>query len=422
MRSLRDNIDALTGLRATAALMIVLGHTIGFFNYPWLIVCVPGMTIFFTLSGFIIHHVYAETFSSGWAPATRSFAVARISRLYPLYIILFIFNLTMEPMASTLISKDNLIYLVAYLTGTWTWWPTIIDGQPIFEWQYGISWSISTELFFYVIYALVLYRAINIKSLKKSIMLLLGFCLFSVLFFYIVMITRDIWEAFGLRFFPQFTARNANFTNSFYRWALYISPYSRVFEFAGGVLACQVFRLLRQRGIATTRLTLEFLTVSGLLLLLSSVGLLYYYAYHSAWLAAGNMSFGALVVNLHMNFLFAPACYVLIISLALGSSVIGRLLGSRPAVFAGDVSYSTYLSHQYAEELVGLAGVPFTVAVVLLAAALPTVYLLSWMLYSVVEVPGKRFLRQALQPRPAVVAAGLEASTVEAGTKSVPNT
>ena len=401
--------------------MIVVSHTIGFFSYPWLLVCAPGMTIFFTLSGFIIHYVYAETFSSRWKPAARSFAVARISRLFPLYIALLIFNLSMEPMASTLTSNGNLIYLLAYLTGTWTWWPSVIDNQPMFEWQYGISWSISTELFFYVVYAFALYRAINIKSLKTSITMLLGFCLFSLLFFYVLMITRDTWESFGLQFFPQLTDRNVNFTNSFYRWLLYISPYSRIFEFTGGVLTCQVFRLLRQRGNPVARSTLEFMTISGVLLLLCCVGLLYYYAYHSSWLAVGDMSFGGFVVSLHMNFLFAPACYVLIISLALGNSALGRVLGSRPAVFAGVVSYSSYLSHQYGEELVGLAGVPFTSAVVLLLTVLPTVYLLSWMLYAVVEVPGKGFLRQILQPRPARVAVTAE-SAIEAGAEGIPNT
>lgn len=419
---MRDNIDALTGLRAVAALMIVVSHTVGFFAYPWLLVCSPGMTIFFTLSGFIIHYVYAETFCGKWGPAARNFAVARISRLFPLYIVLLIFNLTIEPMASTLTSNGNLIYLMAYLTGTWTWWPSVIDNQPTFEWQYGISWSISTELFFYVVYAFVLYRIVNIKSLKKSIVLLLGFCLFSLLFFYILMITRDIWEPLGLSFFPGLAPRNVDFANSFYRWLLYISPYSRIFEFIGGVLTCQVFRLLRQHGHTIARSTLEMMTTLGVLLILGCAGLLHYYGYHIAWMAPGNMSFGAFVASLHMNFLFAPACYVLIISLALGNSTLGRLLGSRPAVFAGDVSYSSYLSHQYAEQLMSLAGVPITSAVVLLLTVLPTVYLLSWMLYTVVEVPGKGFLRQMLQPRPARLAATVDALAVEASAEVIPNT
>ena len=69
----RDNIDALTGLRFVAAFTIALGH----YYEPWLEVSGIGMPLFFTLSGFIIHYVYAESFAGGWPRATWEFAVAR---------------------------------------------------------------------------------------------------------------------------------------------------------------------------------------------------------------------------------------------------------------------------------------------------------------------------------------------------------
>jgi hypothetical protein len=77
----RDNLDALTGLRFVAAFTIALGH----YFPPWREITGIGMPLFFTLSGFIIHYVYADTFTGGWRRATSEFAIARFSRIYPLY-------------------------------------------------------------------------------------------------------------------------------------------------------------------------------------------------------------------------------------------------------------------------------------------------------------------------------------------------
>ena len=61
----RANIDALTGLRFVAAFTIAFGHA-----YPHLLSLTGvGMPLFFTLSGFIIHYVYADPFATGWRRA-----------------------------------------------------------------------------------------------------------------------------------------------------------------------------------------------------------------------------------------------------------------------------------------------------------------------------------------------------------------
>ena len=42
------------------------------------------MPIFFTLSGFIIHYVYADQFANRQSTAIPNFAESRFSRIYPL--------------------------------------------------------------------------------------------------------------------------------------------------------------------------------------------------------------------------------------------------------------------------------------------------------------------------------------------------
>jgi peptidoglycan/LPS O-acetylase OafA/YrhL len=105
----RDNIDALTGLRFVAAFLIVLGHSYA----PWREVTAIGMPLFFTLSGFIIHYVYSEAFGRGWLRATWEFAVARFSRLYPLYFVLLAYIILSTPAGR---SFGHLRNLPAFLT------------------------------------------------------------------------------------------------------------------------------------------------------------------------------------------------------------------------------------------------------------------------------------------------------------------
>jgi peptidoglycan/LPS O-acetylase OafA/YrhL len=396
----RDNLDALTGLRFVAAFTIVLGHV----YQPWLEVTAIGMPLFFTLSGFIIHYVYADAFATGWRRAGREFAIARVSRIYPLYLALLVFTLLRGPMGPPLMTPAGLPVLLAYLTGTWTWFPFQVEGKQVIDWYYHISWSVSTELFFYVAYAMVFYRIARLKSFRACLLVVALFCVLVYAMFYTAFLARDAWEAAVLREFPQFIGRTADFGDSFYRWLLYVSPYSRIFEFIGGCLTCQLYRLARD-GRISLRLstgTLAWLAVAAAAILFV---LFRYFGGNIPWLAPGNHSFPAFLVSLHMNFLFAPACYAMIFALALGGSAIGALLSSRVCCFLGDISYSTYLSHPNADRVLMHTGLVVTATWAHLLLTLAIVYAVSWMLFSVVEVPAKRGLRQLLTPRRLIAAA-----------------
>jgi peptidoglycan/LPS O-acetylase OafA/YrhL len=401
MAAARDNLDALTGLRFVAAFTIVLGHT----YMPWLEVTAIGMPLFFTLSGFIIHYVYADAFAGGWRLASRQFAVARFSRIYPLYLALLIYSVLRGPMGPPLMTSEGLPVLLAYLTGSWTWWPHQIEGNQLLEWYYHISWSVSTEIFFYFSYAAVFFRISGLKSARSCLVILLMFCVASYAIFYVAYLTRDLWEAAILRNFPQFTARTVNFNDSFYRWLLYVSPYSRIFEFIGGCLTCQLYRLLRRGTGSAVHIPVAALAWSAVAVAAILFALFRYFGEFNPWLAQGNHSLGGFIVSLHMNFLFAPACYAMILALALGGSTIGTVLSSRICCFLGDISYSTYLSHPNAERVLLHTGLVITATWAHVLVMLTIIYVVSWVLYSIVEVPAKRGLRQLLTPRRLAVAA-----------------
>jgi peptidoglycan/LPS O-acetylase OafA/YrhL len=396
----RDNLDALTGLRFVAAFTIALGHT----YQPWLEITGIGMPLFFTLSGFIIHYVYADVFAGGWRGAGREFAVARFSRIYPLYFVLLAYSLIRGPMGPALMNAEGVPVLASYFLACWTWWPFTLNGDLLLEWYFHISWSVATEIFFYIVYALVLYRIAGLTSPRRCLIAVIGFCVAAYAFFYVLFLTRDVWEPALLQQFPQFTARTANFNGSLYRWILYVSPYSRIFEFIGGVLTCQLYRLVRSRPDLRARIPSGALTFAAIVVIVVLFTAFRYFGEYNPWLSPGNHSFGAYLVNLHMNFLFAAPCYLLIFSLAVGGSAIGAMLSSRVCCFLGDISYSTYLSHPMAERVLMHTGLVVTAAWAHLLVTLAIIYVVSWVLYSLVEVPAKRGLRQLLTLRRLAVA------------------
>jgi peptidoglycan/LPS O-acetylase OafA/YrhL len=273
----------------------------------------------------------------------------------------------------------------------WTWWPFEIDGH--LAWFFYISWSVSTELFFYLVYALLLYRIAAIRSIRTCLVTLITFCIAAYTLFFVLFMTRDIWEPAVLASHPDFVPRVENYGLSFYRWFLYSSPYCRLPEFVGGVLTCQLFLLCRGRPSALARISPAVVGTLAIVVMAVLYAQFRYFGEHDPWCAVGHFSYGAFIVNLHQNFLFAPCCYLLIFSLARGGWALATALSSRPAQFCGDVSYSTYLSHEMVIAKLGQLGVSSFATVPYLAILLAVVYLVSWILYSVVEMPAKRMLR-----------------------------
>jgi peptidoglycan/LPS O-acetylase OafA/YrhL len=390
----RDNIDALTGLRFVAAFTIALGH----YYEPWLEVSGIGMPLFFTLSGFIIHYVYADSFAAGWSRAAWEFAVARFSRIYPLYFVLLTYNVLHSPMGHSFAQASNFPAFLAYGFACWTWFPFTVDDHPLLNWQYHISWSIATEMFFYLAYAVFFYRIARIRDLQFCIVLLTAFCMASYLLLYALFLTRDAWEVVGLSYFPQFFRYSENFGESFYRWLLYFSPYVRILEFIGGCLTAQAFLLIRHNSALRAGFRTGVLAWSAIVTMLALWATFFYNGMHNPWLAVGNTSVAAFLVSLHMNFLLAPSCYMLIFSLALGRSIVSRAMAAPMPRFLGDISYSTYLSHMLAERVLVHLRIEIAATVPHLIAIFAAIYALSWLLYATVEVPAKRLLRRLFSP------------------------
>jgi len=151
-------VPALTGIRAVAALMVLLLHTEQ--NVPaGLAATVPfldhghlGVDFFFVLSGFIISHVYLSALARPDWQAIRVFLWHRLIRLYPVHVTILAGLVAMVGLASSAGLSFNVPEawrpgdLWAHLTLLHAWGVTATA-----TWN-APSWSISAEWFAYLLF------------------------------------------------------------------------------------------------------------------------------------------------------------------------------------------------------------------------------------------------------------------------------
>ncbi|MGC2234657.1 MAG: acyltransferase [Pyrinomonadaceae bacterium] len=149
--SKRRNINSLQALRGIAAVMVLLFHLTetldltasinflnGFFRFAN-----SGVEIFFVLSGFIIAYTAHHLIST---KRVKEYILKRFIRVYPIYWIAITFFIIpavfFELNSSYVFSFYNL--LSTYL---------LFPEHPMI---YGVSWSLSHEVYYYLLFALLI--------------------------------------------------------------------------------------------------------------------------------------------------------------------------------------------------------------------------------------------------------------------------
>src|SRR5580698_10503390 len=92
-----DDVPGLTGLRFLAAFSVLIAHAFAVLMQGhdaragvvyWLTQASGfGMTLFFVLSGFVIHYNYAGAVTEGGLRGIAAYLWARFARLYPLFLL-----------------------------------------------------------------------------------------------------------------------------------------------------------------------------------------------------------------------------------------------------------------------------------------------------------------------------------------------
>jgi peptidoglycan/LPS O-acetylase OafA/YrhL len=348
-------LDALTGLRAVAAGMIVFLHTeiLRIPIPPYALDSAVGL--FFVWSGFILTYVHPRL--EDWA-ATRDFLALRIARIWPAHLV-------------TLFAAGVIHgYLLALPSGGLKLLANVVMVQswiPIISWIFSynsLSWSISTEFFFYLAFPLLIWRWCRtwLWTWLGAVALLAGLVLLC-----------------GLARLPVNSSTAVSLTG-----LLYANPLARLFDFVTGMAACSCFlwlrpRLGRMKGAAAT--AIEF-TILGV----SACCIVYYLALRGA--------VGFLAAHAVVMIVFS----ILIIALGAGLGLASRLLSSAAAVLLGEISYAVYLVHQlvyfvYAQHWLPGGTAPDYGGWIICLLVTLVVSLLIWRF---IETPVRRMVRNRL--------------------------
>lgn len=316
---MKEELKPLTSLRFVAALAIVFHHLSGvmwipagyFHPFP----LGSAVAFFFVLSGFVLHYSYGSRLSDiGWA----AFSIQRLMRIWPVHLAVIALSAIwiQIPLIQFQTERQSFIEIVQVLFLLQAW-----NQKAIVFWGLnGPSWSISVELFFYVMFPWLL---ILLYKFGISVFLLIMLFL-SILW---------LWLATQLLFDP---------TREFNVLALgYIFPVARIGEFAVGMALSAIMsgRLYTLRSISAWFWTiLEFSIIAVTIFSLARLS-----SMSSAVQGFGaGPVFGQWVSSSGGFFAFALTIAVF----AVGKGVVSRALMHPTFVWLGKVSFSTYLIHQ----------------------------------------------------------------------------
>ena len=427
----RDEVPALTGLRFVAAFSVLIAHGVSTIlathETPlgavyWLRQASGfGMTLFFVLSGFVIHYNYASLITGGRPGGVAVYLWARFARLYPLFLLMLLVNVLVSSRhlavwAGHPESFDSILQALPYFLISVQSWVYVPIGDSALISAIGggspLSWSISTEWFFYFLYPFIAWFVVRLRRPAFTVAVSLVWCAA-----WIVLATSlrdrsadiDLW---AIERFGAVAGFQDHQQDSFVRWLLYFSPYLRMGEFMLGTFVAQLYVQLRDRPVTAT----EYRIGVGALFVAVISALLITWVMYSPTFEMNVFR------KMDTNFALAPTAALLIFCSARYQCIASRMLTSRPAIVLGDASYSIYLVHYVVlmtvVRLAGQSGHGVIFDVAELVLVLGIILAISIAMFTWYEAPARKWLRAqwgndrkvaALAVAPAVLAIAIAA-------------
>lgn len=344
----------LTSLRFVAASMIVLHHGIDRSRLPFSFPLDHGVSFFFVLSGFILAYNYQLR---NW-PDARRFLILRVARIWPAHIVTTI--------AAVFILHTFNFKIIANVLMIQSW-------VPIASWYFSynaVSWSISTEFFFYVAFVFMSFRWQTTFWWK-----LIG----CVALLWLLMAVGSSLKL------PAFTPDTVSLHG-----LLYVGPLARLLEFVSGMSTFLLYRWLLPRadrvhaGIFTI-LELSALAFSGYIM---STGLF----------LAPLLSILPPTAGQYLGHAYSwPAFVPVILVFAFQKGYVSKLLSFKIPVLLGETSYSLYLVHQLVFGVIAhrLRVTGWSAFVIGAAAS----QVIAFALWAYIENPARYYVKRALARR-----------------------
>lgn len=360
-------LHALTSLRFFAAAMIVVHHTHNYFGYgtdlAMRIALDRGVSFFFVLSGFILFYAHKGMETGG---NNARFVVSRLARIWPshLAMALFVFVALPYPHGYPGSAPGIGTYLTNLLL-LHSWVP-----MPAFTFALnGPSWSLATELFFYMAFPFLILNWRRTRWIKLFLCFGLGLAAAAAA------------TLAGAPVLPW--GENGVYAQGF----VYFFPPARIIEFCTGMLAASVWlgrRTLAQHLGTSAWTAIELLACAATALALMYLGRL------PGWIGVPEGSFALWLSQISC----APVFAILIPVLAYGKGLVSRALSVRSLVLLGEISFALYLVHSpIAQILFAYSGFTGFASIEVQMALYWAVSLLAaWGLWNLVEKPGRELI------------------------------
>lgn len=389
-------IPALTGLRFFAALSVALAHvTLRFVaqeNSSLIQVIsqlsAEGMSLFFVLSGFVIHYNYSHKIRVSPLIGLLNFFIARLARLWPLYFICLGIDLVLiyYRTGSTPDYFQQAVPFYLTLTQSWFYFPL---GEYALAFQFGslakVAWSVSTEWFFYFCYPLLCFILIKTVKLRQKLFLIIGLSSIIIITIYLLAAYHLKINAVAITTFGPIADTVTHNEHSFFRWLIYISPYLRIFEFILGATVAAVYMQISTASLGAKEKWLGFLlTVTTILTLVPYHYFIFNPPTHAAWL-----------VHLHQCFGFALPFAIIIFCCARYQNLVTRIFCLPVILLGGEISYSFYLLHPVITGTTVRLLQKFPLHPFLkISVTLALIYGVACLSYKLIEVPARRAIRK----------------------------
>jgi len=348
-------IKPLTSLRFIFALMVFSHHLVFiqsdnlFIKNIYDLIFLEGhlgVSFFFILSGFVLALNYKEKLISNKI-SYKDFWIARIARIYPLHLLSLLISL---PLCYKIFFTDPGVSIGKLLTNM----SLLQSFIPIRDFYFSFnipSWSISDEMFFYLMFPVIITLFYRFKNAEKASLFLL------------------LLIPVGIFFLPD------NIEHRLF----YVNPFYRITDFILGIL---LFNIYEKRKLPSLFESPKYATFFEL----SSIGLfILFFVFHYE-----------IPVGYRYSCYYWIPMALLVFVFSFQSGFVSKILSNRVLVYLGEISFGFYMLHFLAIKYVveinsrfSLINNDFLLIAIILIASLVG----SHLSYKFIEQPSNRFLK-----------------------------
>lgn len=302
-----------------------------------------GVSFFFVLSGFILTYRYHDKFANRQQSKT-SFYIGRISRIYPLHLLCFVISIPLVIHQF----DGNIIKLLFKGIFNLTLTQSFIPIQSVYFSFNMPSWSLSDEVFFYLLFPFLINLIKPNQLLKNTV----------------IAVSLTILTLSLLLYIPQ----------DWHHQLFYINPLARLYDFVMGIITFGFYKHIKATEIYLGT-WFEVGAISTFIIL---------FAFHN--------QASAIIVN--SLYYIIPICLI-ILSISLEQGKISKFLQQKHLVILGEISFAFYMIHQ----LVIRYYLQLTTEPLLRYHAIDSVILflisvgLSYFIYHYIEINAKNAIR-----------------------------